>query len=213
MADLFLGDAVKGRRADPSDTAPAGAENGAPARSLSEAETNALAGMYRSADNGQPLMVSRDGTSLRLDRGGALTPVSPTRFALANGSTLEFAGSGARLTDRFGTIETYERTAVAKPDRTALQGYVGTYSSDEAEVTMSAVLDGDTLVLKRRPDAVIRLTPVYTDAFRGSIGLVRFLRDKSARVTGFSVSQDRVWDLRFTKTADAAATKSTSNAR
>jgi beta-lactamase family protein len=209
VADLFLGDAVKGRRAEPSDNAPAAAQNGAPVRSLSEAEMNALTGMYRNADNGQPLTVSREGNTLRLDRGGVLTPVSAATFALVNGSTLEFAGGGARMTDRFGTVESYERTTVAKPDRAALQAYLGTYTSEEAEVTLSAVLDGDTLVLNRRPDAAIRLTPVYTDAFRGSIGLVRFIRDTSARVTGFSVSQDRVWDLRFARTTATTGTTRT----
>ena len=71
------------------------------------------------------------------------------------------------------------------------------YASDEAETTLTAAIDGSTLVLKRRPDAVIRLTPVYADAFAGSIGLVMFRRE-GGRVTGLSVVQDRVWDLKFT---------------
>ena len=35
---------------------------------------------------------------------------------------------------------------------------------------MIAAVESDVLVLRRRPDTVIRLTPVYADAFRGSIG-------------------------------------------
>jgi hypothetical protein len=46
---------------------------------------------------------------------------------------------------------------------------------------------------------VIRLTPVYADAFRGAIGFVRFLRDGNGRVTAFSINQDRVWDLKFSR--------------
>ena len=53
-------------------------------------------------------------------------------------------------------------------------------------------------MLKRRPDSVIRLTPVYADAFRGTIGLVRFYRE-GGNVTSFGIAQDRVWDLRFTR--------------
>jgi hypothetical protein len=58
-------------------------------------------------------------------------------------------------------------------------------------------------VLERRPDVVLRLTPEYNDAFRAPLGFIRFHRDAGGRVTGFSVSQDRVWDLRFHR-ADAA---------
>jgi CubicO group peptidase (beta-lactamase class C family) len=77
--------------------------------------------------------------------------------------------------------------------------YPGTYVSDEAEVTYVAAVDGETLVLKRRPDAVIRLKAEYADAFSGSLGFVRFQREASGRVTSFSITQDRVWDLRFAK--------------
>jgi CubicO group peptidase (beta-lactamase class C family) len=85
--------------------------------------------------------------------------------------------------------------AAARP----LGDYVGTYASDEAEVTYTAAIDGDTLVLKRRPDAVIRLKPEYADGFSGPLGFVRFHRDASGRVIAFGVTQDRVWDLRFAK--------------
>jgi hypothetical protein len=39
---------------------------------------------------------------------------------------------------------------------------------------------------------------VYADGFRG-LGFIRFHCDSAGKVTGFSVSQDRVWDLRFAK--------------
>jgi hypothetical protein len=80
-----------------------------------------------------------------------------------------------------------------------LEDYPGTYVSDEAEVTYTAAVDGEALVLKRRPDAVIRLKVEYADAFSGSLGFVRFQRDANGRVMSFSVTQDRVWDLRFAK--------------
>ena len=44
----------------------------------------------------------------------------------------------------------------------------------------------------------LTLRPVYKDAFQAEgLGLVRFRRDTSGRVIGFSVTMDRVWDLRF----------------
>jgi hypothetical protein len=103
------------------------------------------------------------------------------------------------MTDRFGTVDILDRVDTTKPDAAALQAYVGTYQSDEAEATLVAAIEGDTLVLKRRPDTVVRLNPVYVDAFRAPLGLVRFRRDAAGKVTSLSVSQDRVWDLRFEK--------------
>jgi hypothetical protein len=79
-----------------------------------------------------------------------------------------------------------------------LAPFAGTYVSDEAETTLvAAVMDG-VLVLKRRPDTVIRLTPTETaDVFTGSLGTITFRRDATGRVSALSVRQDRVFDLRF----------------
>jgi hypothetical protein len=59
-------------------------------------------------------------------------------------------------------------------------------------------VDGDRLVLRRRPVTRLVLTPVETDLFdAGPLGRVRFIRDDSGRVTQLSVQQARVYDLRF----------------
>ena len=62
-----------------------------------------------------------------------------------------------------------------------------------------AAVDQGSLVLRRRPDAVIKLTAIGPEKFRGSIGTVTFMRNGSGAVDSFSVNQDRVWDLRFTR--------------
>jgi CubicO group peptidase (beta-lactamase class C family) len=85
------------------------------------------------------------------------------------------------------------------PSAEQLKAFAGSYWSDEAETTLTAALDEGVLVLKRRPDTVIRLTATHPDRFRGSIGNVTFLRDAAGAVTALSINQDRVWDLRFTK--------------
>jgi len=42
------------------------------------------------------------------------------------------------------------------------------------------------------------LKPLYADAFEApQLGTVIFRRDAAGQVTALSVSQDRVWDLRF----------------
>jgi CubicO group peptidase (beta-lactamase class C family) len=87
--------------------------------------------------------------------------------------------------------------AVTPPSPAQLQALTGSYWSEEAETMLVAAVDQGALVLRRRPDAVIKLTAIGPDKFRGSIGTVTFLRNASGVVEALSVSQDRVWDLRF----------------
>ena len=83
----------------------------------------------------------------------------------------------------------------------ALAEFAGAYSSDEAETTLTAVVQNHALVLKRRPDTTMALTPTYADAFTADHGLgtVIFTRDPRGRVTELGIVQDRVWSLRFSR--------------
>jgi CubicO group peptidase (beta-lactamase class C family) len=78
-----------------------------------------------------------------------------------------------------------------------LAAYVGRYYSDEAEVTYEAALDGSALVLKHRPDTVIRLQPTAKDEFRGGSRDFRFIRGANGTVSEMSLRGSRVFDLRF----------------
>jgi hypothetical protein len=89
-----------------------------------------------------------------------------------------------------------------RPGATELAAFTGTYTSDEAETTFVAAVEGDTLVLKRRPDATIRLRPTAADKFSAPpLGLVAFHRDRVGRVIELSLSMPRVFDMRFTRSA------------
>jgi hypothetical protein len=82
-------------------------------------------------------------------------------------------------------------------DAKDLASYVGRYYSDEAEVTYEVALDGADLVIKRRPDTVIRLRPTAKDEFTARPGSYKFIRGESGVVTELSVRSARVFDLRF----------------
>jgi len=186
----------------PASTAATAATNDGQGNGRASAAANptaldALAGMYRRTDTGEPITVSRAGDELRAGGGLRLTARSDTRFAAANGLTYDFSTGGLTVTDVFGSRDVYAHVRREELVPRPLADYAGTYQSEEAETTLIAALDGDALVLKRRPDAVIRLTPVYADAFRGSIGFVRFHRDAAGQVVGLSITQDRVWEMRF----------------
>jgi CubicO group peptidase (beta-lactamase class C family) len=186
VADLYLGDRVKAVAA-PTAT-----------HTLTAAEITSAAGLYRDTFTGEAVtLVAADG-GLRIERGAALVPQTASRFVVANGATWEIDRNRGtlRVTDSYGTVDNFERVVPTTPTAADLNELVGTYVSDEAEATMQAVVESGALVLKRRPDTTVRLSPIYKDAFSGQLGTVIFRR-QDGRVTEFSVSQDRVWDLRF----------------
>ncbi len=80
-----------------------------------------------------------------------------------------------------------------------LSDFAGDYWSDEAETKFTALIDGNRLLLRRRPGTLIELRPVERDTFRGQIGTVTFHRNAAGTVESFSIKQDRVWDLRFAR--------------
>jgi CubicO group peptidase (beta-lactamase class C family) len=132
------------------------------------------AGIYRRDDTGEPL------------------PALPA----ANAPRVDITPDGRlTVTDQFGSVDRYTKIGPADLAARPLTDYAGTYASDEAEVVMSVAVERDALVLRRRPDTVLSLIPVYADAFRAPLGFIRFTRDGAGRVTGFTISQDRVWLL------------------
>ena len=116
------------------------------------------------------------------------------------GSRNEFVGDRMRIPSEMDGGTWYERVEPWNPAPAELAALTGEYTSDEAEVTFRIAMEQGRLVIHRRPDIVIALTPTYKDAFRSSLGAIRFLRDAAGRVNELSVSESRVWDLRFRKT-------------
>lgn len=136
-------------------------------------------------------------------------PDSRTSVAvLCNGSNGDATQSANRVSDLY--LGDRLQPAPTPPSRNigippppppldALKPLLGSYWSDEAEITLTVVLSDRGLVLQRRPDAVIELKPNNRDQFTGSIGTVTFIRNASGAVEALSIKQDRVWDLRFTR--------------
>ena len=110
--------------------------------------------------------------------------------------------SDAAAIERDGDVEVdrYHRVEpVAASDFTVaeLQALTGTYHSDDAEMSLEVVVDESGLGMVRRPGRRITVRPSYADAFASPLGLVRFLRDESGAVTGLTIYQSRVYDMRF----------------
>ena len=180
----------------------------AAAHTLTAAEGARLVGLYRSTHPVGIARVEQDKDGLLVRNVGRLVPQTASRFVTSDAWTCEFDGPGRlRVTDSFGTVTAYDRVLPATPTVDRLKRLAGRYVSDEAETTIQVAVEADRLVIRRRPNLVTPLTQVYADAFTGGLGWVRFHRDKAGRVVALSLSQDRLWDLRFERRSEPALTK------
>ncbi len=105
------------------------------------------------------------------------------------------------LSEAEGPLVGVKADASYRPTADDLAAFAGTYDSAEVETQFIARVDNGSLVLLRRPDARITLRPHSRDRFEAGAGLgqVTFHR-KDDVVVALSITQDRVWDLRLTKT-------------
>ena len=190
VAGIYLGDAIRQHAETPASVDPA--------------VLSAEAGLYRSVRDHETVEVDLQNGQLRLDRRGMLKPVSDGVFSLGEDgprAVFERDASGnvrrMRLSTEVDENQFYEKVERAHPSRADLESMTGEYASDEAEVTLKVEMAQDRLVIRRRPDTTLPLTPTCQDGFSSPLGSVRFLRDSSGRVTELSVGESRVWDLRF----------------
>ncbi|MYA32971.1 MAG: beta-lactamase family protein [Gemmatimonadales bacterium] len=196
VAELYLADAVE----EEASEDPAGAD-------VDPARVAVFAGGYRDTRTGQFMELTADGASLRLGMGPggmSLAAMSETEFASPAGVSIVFDAGGGDGGRPGATMDTpvaddvrIEPVEGFEPTASDLAAYVGAYHSDEAEVTYWVEVEDGGLVLKDRYGDGPSLTPVYPDAFRQGGSTFIFRRDEAGRVTQASLSQGRVWDLRF----------------
>ena len=190
VADIYLGGLLH------TDPLP-------PAVAVDPATLKADAGLYVSDRDHSVMRLDYSNGHLQIGGGTVLRPLSPSSFANeSNLLTYEFVAGATGKAPRFRVMDPfggrfYEKVEPADPTRADLEPLIGEYVSDEAEVTFKITLEQDRLVLHRRPDTSIPLTPTYRDAFSSSAGSVRFLRDAAGHVTEMSIGEDRMWDLRL----------------
>ena len=182
VADLYLGDRVKA--VEPKATYV-----------LTDAEADRVTGMWVSDMNGVAATIRRSKDGLIQGR-FPLFAQSAMRFLTPDGEELQLDARGMRHTDLYGSVEELARVQPATYTDEQLAALAGTYVSDEAETTLTAVVENHALVLKRRPDVTITLTPTYANAFTADHGLGTVIFDRD----GLRVVQDRVWNLRFPRT-------------
>lgn len=191
VADIYLANVLPRKSADPAVTVDA-------------ATLRDEAGLYRSVRDHETVSVEVKDGRLQIDRRGALKPVSAYVYNIGESGSqavFERGGSGKVVRLRMATEvdegNYYEKVERSTPSRADMQAMTGEYTNDEAETVLKVTLEGSGLVIHRRPDAKIALTPTYKDGFSSSLGSVRFIRDSQGRVTELSIGEQRVWDIRF----------------
>lgn len=163
--------------------------------------TIAPGGLFVEESTGMPLTLKGEAGKLTLAGQVELASVSETEYR-TEGIVLRFEGRDRfALQDEFGAISRYRSVPGFVPTAGELEKFVGDYASDEAEAAyVVALRDGQlTMALRGRPDEAFPLAAAYRDAFTIGDTLVRFRRDGNGGVSELSVGNERVWDLRFTR--------------
>ncbi|MEO5817847.1 MAG: serine hydrolase domain-containing protein [Gemmatimonadaceae bacterium] len=166
---------------------------------LSKAALAQWAGLYRDPVTNQVMNLVATETSLTAGGANALVPLAATRFRMPNGEASFNRTNGKKsfvLVRAMGDSSRFEEIANA-PAKLTLSDYTGRYVSDELDVELRIIVRDGKLMLLRRPEEYLGLTPSYLDSFASPIGSLRFSRDARGRASGFAIFSNRALDIRF----------------
>ena len=90
------------------------------------------------------------------------------------------------------------------PAEADLREFEGVYASAELGTEYRLVMEEGGLVARHRKLDPAPLTPTFRDAFRLRGASAVFTRDASGRIEGFTLSDGRVWNVRFRRVAGGA---------
>jgi CubicO group peptidase (beta-lactamase class C family) len=201
---------------------PATANTGADSKpaetsvAVTEADIKSRTGLFFSEDTGQPLRLGMDSGKLRVAGGPALVTVSSDRFRNPEGSTnfmsddeFELHFSSADLIEMKsmeGATRRYRRARAYTPDADALKAFAGRYANDESKAVfdVSPGKAGLTFQINWNETQRFDFVPVDTDTFQYRGMIVRFRRDKDAKLVGLDYSNPVVRNIAFTRLMDDA---------
>ena len=209
VAHLYLGDQL--------NFAPSAALTSAPMGANPQARLTHFAGTFVERYNQSVRQVEeKDGKLwyVRNERSrSALASLGGDQFQVV-GSTnkLHFSPSGGQM--RFVSLEgepaEFEKVKVPTAETTAgdIVDFAGTYVSEEIGTTWTIFARDGALVVRPVRSPEIPMTLLFVDGFRAGTELLRFSRNSTGRITGFSADNIRVLGLRFQKleTADTNLT-------
>jgi len=172
---------------------------------MSRQELAPLAGVYRGDLPSQILRIALDGDTLRVDVGErvALRPLGDNRFAVVGEGVVvsfrtEADGGGVLEAPGLGRFRRYDDPW--EPTTAELGAFAGLYHSEELGTDYRLALEEGALWFHHRKLESQRLTPTFRDGFMIRGASAAFTRDGAGRVDGFTLSDGRVWNVRFVRT-------------
>jgi CubicO group peptidase (beta-lactamase class C family) len=103
------------------------------------------------------------------------------------------------LTKPAGDTSTYIRVVPFKDDEKVLSTYLGTYYSEEADVTVKIILINGKLQISRDAGILVPLKPIYLNAFVSYNQDQILFKKNENNVIGFGWSISRAYDVWFKK--------------
>jgi CubicO group peptidase (beta-lactamase class C family) len=171
-------------------------------------ELAAWAGTYWNPRNGASWELSVIEGKLCLGR-KALVPLAPNRFAIGGTSIeLVFNAAGEGMPRRMTWLdvepEEFEAIPRLRLRKDQFEEYAGEYRSDELNVVYKLSVSNGELTVRGWRDNYGPLRPMVADGFRLSppaLGafVVRFTRDQSSKVTGFTLGTSGCTNIRFSR--------------
>lgn len=166
------------------------------------------AGLYRNAKTGGLRRVIADGEKLRLRVQGQsyeLEAMNPTQFRIAPpGPPVVFRFEAAEAgkyrliqPESDGGPTLFEAKEVFTPTPAQQRAFLGTFYSDEADVTYTLYEKEGKLQLRIGKWTEMPIEPAFRDAFSYRMGQLLFERNAQGRVTGFQVQAGQVRNIRF----------------
>jgi CubicO group peptidase (beta-lactamase class C family) len=176
-------------------------------------------GPYWSREAAIGLRIRDEAGTLRLEfdgDDGLMTPLGGAYFrwsgALGLGDvevevapTVEGRSREIKMKPEYGGTMVFEALPTVGVPASALSEFEGRYYSDELDIAYRVVLEGASLVIRRKKFRPTTLLAASPDEFVvKDLGLLRngklvFVRDVQHRISGFTLSGSRVRDLRFVK--------------
>jgi hypothetical protein len=208
ITEIYLADRMKPRETNQAAASPSPQPVAGEVK-LSEQELSAVAGVYLNRVTETPRRIYLKGGKLYYFRGAGneteLVPLGANRFTMRGVPgrvelTFKPRRAGERPSIYFvtdgGKPTVFEPVTAAGYTAGQLAEFAGAYYSEEVDVRYTAAVKDGKLVLTLRGDE-LPLEAAFADAFTAPDTTVRFTRDPSGRVEGFTITTGRARRVRF----------------
>ncbi|MEM8535169.1 MAG: serine hydrolase domain-containing protein [Chloroflexota bacterium] len=174
-------------------------------------ELTGKAGYYRSMETGIVCeLFVQDGT-LMMEALGILSSIAPTssdHFVVVDiPFQVDIAFEKLSSDESFqmsvciegGETDVYQQLNAVSLSSEQLQDFVGAYHCEELDTTYHIIVEDGKLLLQRRNAPQETLKPITQELLKSTYVMFHFVRDEHNQITGFTLTEQRIKNLRFTK--------------